>query len=129
MHTLKIGPWVDLPITKKLNLNLGLGYCAVFADAELQMTETLNVTTADPSFVIPPEKQPPTGPFRAARRQWRPGWYGQARFEYEFNPRWGAFVGGEFQHNSNLIFGGGGREVSIQMGSGIGATAGVRFSF
>jgi hypothetical protein len=122
INTLKIGPWIDLPLAKKINLHVGVGYAAVYAQAEVDATDTLTGVT------LAPDRQPP-GAYHAARRNWEPGFFGSALLEYEFTDRWGAYLGVDFQHNSNLEFDAVGRRYEVEMGSVYGATAGVRFSF
>ena len=122
LNAFKLGPWIDLPLTSKLNLHIGAGYCAVFAQADIDANDTLTGVT------LGPDRQPP-GAYHAAKRNWEPGMYGQLRLEYEFTERWGAYLGADFQHNQNLSFETAGRKFDIQMGSAFGASAGVRFSF
>ena len=122
LSAFKLGPWIDLPLTSKLNLHVGAGYCAVFAQAEIDANDTLT------GVALGPNRQPP-GAYHAAKRNWEPGLYGQVRLEYEFSDRWGAYLGADFQHNNNLSFETAGRKFDVQMGSAFGASAGVRFSF
>jgi hypothetical protein len=121
-HTLKFGPWFDFPITDRFTVGVGLGYCTVFADAELSVNETTTYQGA-----LAGESVSFSG--RAPRRDWRAGWYAQARVDFAIKPWLGVFGGIDLQSNQNLRFQAFDREAEIKLGTVFGASAGVRLSF
>ena len=124
LHTAKLGPWFELPITDRLTVNLSAGFCTVLAQADLQFSETSTFT--DPALAA---AAPAALAARATRHDWRPGFYAQATLNYNFTERWSAFGGLQFQSNPDLKFSTLDRGVEIKLGSVLGATAGVQFSF
>jgi hypothetical protein len=124
LHSIKLGPWVELPLTDRLSLGFGAGFCTVFAQADLSFRETTTFTNpalagAAPGLLVG----------EASRQDWRPGFYAQMHLDYAFTPSWSAFGGIDFQANPDLKFASQGRGVDIKLGSVFGATAGVQFSF
>ncbi len=128
LHTVKLGPWVDLPMTDKITLGLGIGFCSVFAQADLAFQESLTFSGVNSADLNEAARQS-TRVAAASRQDWCPGFYGQARISYAFNPRWSAFGGVDLQANRDLKFSSQDRGVAIELGSIFGASAGVQFSF
>lgn len=125
LHTVKFGPWVELPLTDRLTLGLGAGYCAVYAQADLQFTESTTFAGNPAEFATATESLA----VRATREDWRQGFYARALVDFAITPRWSVFGGGDIQSNSDLNFSAQGRGASVQLGSVFGAVAGVQFKF
>jgi len=125
LHAAKFGPWVELPVTDRLTVGLGAGYCAVYAQADLQFTEATAFTGNPAEFAAATENLA----VRATRDDWRPGFYARALVDFAITPRWSVFGGGDIQSNSDLNFTAQGRGASVQLGSVFGAIAGVQFKF
>lgn len=125
LHTAKFGPWVELPVTDRLTVGLGAGYCTVYAQADLRFTESTTFTGNPAEFGVATENLS----VQAARDDWRPGFYARALVDFAITPRWSVFAGGDIQSNSDLRFTAQGRGASVQLGSVFGAVAGVQFKF
>jgi hypothetical protein len=121
LHTLKVGPWMQVPLTKHFLVGFSLGVSSIYASSDLTFTETYSYAEGIPS--------PAPTTIRLTRNDWRVGAYTQARLEYEFNRHWGAYVGADLQYNPNMKFGGSGREATLKFEGTYGATAGVSFRF
>jgi len=122
LHTLKIGPWMEVPLTKHFVAGVSFGLASIYATADLEFTEA----TAYAGGAIP---SMPISATRVSRSDWRPGAYLQLRLAYEFNRHFGVFVGTDFQYNRDMVFGGGGREATLQFEATYGATLGASFRF
>jgi hypothetical protein len=124
LHSAKLGPWVELPLTERLTLTASAGFCTVLAQADLTFTESSSFT--DPALAA---AAPGSIVGDASRHDWRPGFYVQTSLDYRITERWSAFGGIQLQSNPDLKFSTLDRGVEIQLGSVFGATAGVQFSF
>lgn len=124
IHSVKLGPWVELPLTDRLTLGFGAGFCTVLAQADLSFRETS--TFANPGLAA---AAPAILDGTVTRQDWRPGFYAQLHLDYAFTPSWTVFGGIDLQSNPDLKFSTQGRGVDLKLGSVLGATAGVQFSF
>jgi hypothetical protein len=114
-----------LPITDRLTVGLGAGYCAIYAQADLRFSESTTFTGNPAEFGVASQSLS----VNASREDWRPGMYARAVVDFAITPRWSVFAGGDIQSNSDLNFSTQGRGASIQLGSVFGAMAGVQFKF
>lgn len=121
VHTFKVGPYFEVPLSRRWIVGLSFGYCTVLPDAEFQYRDV----TTFPGTGIPDIREERT----ARRSDWQPGGYAELRAIFEINRRFALYVAGEFQYNEDLRFGAGGREAVIGMGGVYGATGGLRISF
>lgn len=122
LHTVKIGPWMQVPLSKHFLVGFSLGVASIYASADLKFTET---------YLYGPGGVPAPAPVttQVSRNDWRLGAYSQVRLDYEFNRHWGVYIGGDFQWNPNMKFEGGGREATLKFEGTYGGTAGVSFRF
>lgn len=121
LHTLKLGPYFEIPLSPRWVAGISFGYCTVLPDAELRFTEV----TEFPGTTIPGSQAT-----RVVRRSdWQPGAYLELRAQYDVTRRLAVFVSGEFLYNENLIFGAGGREVELNLGGIYGGSIGARWKF
>ena len=121
LHTMKLGPYLEVPLGRNFLAGFSLGYCSVLPDAQLRIQET--TTYAGTSVA------PTTVDQTVRRSDWKPGMYAELRLQYEINRRLSVFVGGEFQMNGDIRMGAAGRSVRVEMGTIYGGTAGVRYLF
>lgn len=121
LHTLKFGPYFELPLSSRWVVGMSFGYCTVLPDAEFRISES----TRFPGTAIPGSSLERT----VRRSDWQPGGYAEIRLNFELTRSIGLYLAGEFQHNENLQFGGFGREAQVKMGAIYGASAGVRLAF
>lgn len=148
IHTLRFGPYVELPLTKKFTLGFGVGYATVMPDTSVTIREYTNYRTsggggsgssgggraagrADTGGApgLPTSIPDSAVEVDSGRSDWQPGGYVQVRAQYDFTRNIGVFVGAEFMYNETMRFQAAGREVSIELGGTYGATGGVRLSF
>ena len=122
IHTMKLGFWIAYPLTERLNLSGSLGYSSIFADTELNYTESVAYT--DPRI---PDVAP--HPQSLGSHDWRSGMYMETRLEYSFSDRLAGYMGGEFQFNEDQDFSGHGREVTLDFGAQFSISAGLGFRF
>jgi len=125
LHTAKFGPWVELPVTDRLTLGLGAGYCTLYGQADLSFNESTTFTGNPAAFGAASQ----TLSVNTSRDDWRPGFYARALVDFAITPSWSVFAGGDIQSNSDLNFSSQGRGAQIQLGSVFGALAGVQFKF
>lgn len=121
IHTFKLGPYFELPLSRRWVVGLSFGYCTVLPDSEF----TIDEVTSYPGTDIPGSAVKRT----IRRSDWQPGGYAELRVNFEINRRVGVYVAGEFQYNEDLEFGGAGRTARVDLGGIYGASAGVRLSF
>lgn len=147
IHTLKFGPYVELPMGKKFSLGFGLGYATVMPDTDLTIREYTSYGPATGGGTGPsggrgagrsdasgapdlPTSIPDSSvEVDSGRSDWQPGGYVQLRAEYDFTRNIGVFVAAEFLYNESMRFQAGGREATIELGGTYGATGGLRLSF
>jgi hypothetical protein len=125
LHSIKLGPWVELPVTDRLTVGLGAGFCTMYAQADLRFSESTTFTGNPAEFGVASENLSVS----ATREDWRPGMYARALVDFAITPNWSVFAGGDIQSNSDLNFSAQGRGASVQLGSVFGAMAGVQFKF
>lgn len=121
IHTFKLGPYFEMPLSRRWVVGLSFGYCTVLPDSEF----TIDEMTSYPGTDIPGSTVKKT----IRRSDWQPGGYAELRVNFEINRRVGVYVAGEFQYNEDLEFGGEGRTARVDLGGIYGASAGIRLSF
>lgn len=126
IHSLKIGPWVDLPLSDRFSVGFGAGFCTVLAQADFTFQESTTFSGANAAAFANATQNLN---LNVKRHDWRPGFYASARMNYMFTERWTAFGGVDIQSNSDLEFSAQGRGVKLGLGTVFGASAGVQFSF
>jgi hypothetical protein len=121
-HELRLGPTLEIDLTKRLSVSAGFGYSAVYADASLDYNESILFN--NPAFTS-------VGPHSATinKTEWRPGVYGNLLLNFRITKLIGVFAGGDYRYNEALNFGDAGHNVKMDLGSTIGAKGGISFSF
>lgn len=122
LHTLRVGPWMQVPLSKHFLVGFSLGIASIYASADMKFTET---------YLYGPGGVPAPAPIttQVSRNDWRVGAFTQVRLDYEFNRHWGVYIGADIQWNPNMKFDGGGREATLKFQGTYGGTAGVSFRF
>ncbi len=118
---LKAGAFLDLPITKRVSVQVGGGVAALYGQADLRFEEQIAYTEG---FAPPPLI---TGDYDNS--EWLIGFYGQATLSYAVSKTVQIFAGGQYQQLGDITTGGGGREATLDFGGCMEAVAGVRFTF
>ena len=122
LYNLKIGIWFDMPLTQKLHFGWSAGFSSLYAESSYQFTES--VALANPG--VPTLTDVDT---TVSGRNWLQGGYIQLRLQYEFNDKWSAYVGADYQYNAKFNFSGAGRDVNLDFTKLLGASVGVQFNW
>lgn len=122
LHVVKLGLWLEAPITEKVSASLSLGYCSVFADTHLSFRESTTIADSTIPAIA-------TQNVSLNESNWQGGFYGQLRGTWQFSKFVGAYVAGDFQYNNKFHFAGAGREVSLDFKDTYGASLGLIFSW
>jgi hypothetical protein len=117
----RIGPSIEIDLTKRFSLGLGAGYSSVYARASLKYNETTTFADATVPTI--------NSTVDMTRGEWEPGLYFEIIGNYQFTQHLGAFLGGDFQHNNALHFGDTAHQVNIDLGSTYAAKAGLTIRF
>lgn len=115
----RLGPWVEIPLTKKLSWTFGLGLSAVHVDGSFSFAEQISVGGVPQPLV--------TG--NVDRADWKTGFYIDTKLNWNLNPEWSVFAGVQYQYLGTFKIDALGRQGQIGLESAIGITAGVGFSF
>ncbi len=115
----RIGPWIEIPLTRKLSLSMGFGLSAVHVDGSFSFAEQVSVAGV-PQAVV-------SG--KVDRADWKSGFYVDTRLHWNLNPEWSVFAGLQYQHLGTFKIDALGRQGRIGLESALGITAGVGFSF
>ncbi len=115
----RVGPWIEIPLSRKLTLSAGLGLSAVHVDGTFSFVEQLTLGVGAPTVVST----------SVDRADWKSGFYIDSRLNWNLNAEWSVFVGAQFQHLGTFRIDALGRQGKIGLESAIGFTAGVGFNF
>jgi hypothetical protein len=122
LHNMKLGLWLDVPLSKRFLAGVSVGYSALYADTQLTFTE--NTTYADGGI-------PVTGPVtrKIGGRDWNPGGYAELRLSYQITSHIAAYVDGDYQYNGRFNFSGAGRDVELNFTSLFSVGLGASYTF
>ncbi len=122
LHLVKIGLWMELPLTQTLAAALSLGYSSVYADTQFDFREA--ITIADAGI-------PALGVTDASigASEWQGGFYAELRGTWQFSKYVGAYVAGNYLYNSGFSFHDAGRQVSLDFDSSFSTSLGLVFSW
>ncbi len=116
-HNFRFGPFFSVDLTKRLGVELGLGYQSLYASATVDYLETSAYTPTPATISVHESK-------------WRVGFYAELLGYYQITSHLSVFVGGDFQYNDDLVFNDAYRhEFTIQLGSTYAAKGGLTYSF
>jgi hypothetical protein len=123
-HTLRLGPWIEVPLSGRVNLALSLGYATIYTSSHLTLNET--TTLADPGAQ---GFAPATLGSTYLRTHWSPGAYAQLRLTYRLTKHIGVYVGGDFQYNTGVTVNAPDRQARFDFSSNYGGVLGVTYGF
>ncbi len=122
LHMLKVGVWLELPLTQTISTSLSLGYSSVFADTRFDYRESISIANAGiPALGVTDESLEASG--------WEGGFYAELRATWQFSKYFGAYIAGDYLYNSEFSFTEAGREVSLDFQSSYSASLGLIFSW
>jgi hypothetical protein len=87
VYTLRLGPYVEVPLAKKLSLFLGAGLTLALGDTDFSYHETVTIEGAGSV----------THSSSGSQTDFLVGGYGSGTLSYAFTPRFSLFAGGQFQ--------------------------------
>lgn len=118
---LKAGPFIEIPLARRLNFNLSAGGALLVAITDFSFTETVAVTG------LPGASLSQAG--ADSETQFVPGAYAQASFSYNLTDFLGVYLGGQYQYVSDVTFGTGGKEATVDFSNAFELVFGLRTSF
>jgi len=121
LYGVKVGPFLEVPLFKRVSLQLGAGLALLNAEADLIFGDQVTVGGSGGSPALWADKY--------TKSEWIVGAYGRATVAYAFSDAISLFLGAQYEHLGNLEVRGPGRQATLELGSTIEAMAGIRFSF
>ncbi len=121
VYGLKVGPFMEVPIIKRLTLQLSAGVAAVNAEGDFAFNETLSAAVAGG----PPQAR--IAKFSSSA--WLIGFYGNCNLAFAINDTMSVFAGGQYQNLGDMTIQGGGKAATINLGQDIEGVVGLRFTF
>ncbi len=121
VYGFKLGPYAEVPIYKRLSLELGAGAAAVIANTELSYTETVNVPAGVNTMLLRSKT--------INHSDYLFGFYGTGSLAYEVGNDIRIFVGGQYQHLGNATVTGGSKEATLKLGGTLEAVVGISIGF
>lgn len=123
VYGLRLGPFVELPIVGRFNLQVSAGAAMMYANTSMRFTETLSFNDSEAG--LPPvssEQDYSEGEFLF-------GFYGRALAGYDLNPSLRVFLGIEYMSLGETTVTGGGKEATLQLENAFQGVAGVQLLF
>jgi len=122
LHLVKLGAWLEVPVTEKISASLSLGYSAVLADTTFTFREAITIANAGiPALGVTD--------ISTGASEWQSGFYGQLRATWQFSHRIGAYVAGDYLYHSGFNFRDAGREVRLDFHSNFSASVGLVYGW
>lgn len=123
VYGLRLGPFLEVPIANRFNLQFSAGAALMYANTTLKFTETLSFESSQ--IGLPPvtrEQSFSEGEFLF-------GFYGRALASYDLNPSLRLFVGAEYMFLGDTSVTGGGKEATLKLDSALQGVIGVQLLF
>lgn len=115
----KLGPWLELPLTKRLSLHGGAGVALAVESSTFRFNETTSI--AGVGMV----NQRGSGSATEAIV----GAYAEIGLQFSLTQHWGLFVSGEFQNLDSFSQTVGGHKATLDLGETYSVLTGLSFSF
>jgi len=123
VYGLKVGPFAEVPLSKRLTIALGGGLAALNSDVKLSYTETVTLPSD------PDKSPPPVRSASASHGKWMVGFYGNASLAFALTDNSSVFLGGQYHHLDDLNLRAGTKSAVIGLGQVLEVTGGLRFTF
>ncbi len=111
---MRIGPYIDLPLSEKWMVTLNGGFALVAVNSDFKFSEALLGRSARGSD---------------SATELLPGGYVGANVSYEVTPSTRLFAGAEYQHVGDFTQDAGGRRAELDLGNSVFVKMGITFSF
>ncbi len=120
VYGFKLGPFLEIPVSDKVSLEVAGGFAAALVDSDWRVSET--VTHLGNNRVL----QTYSGDNSDA--EWVFGFHARGMVLVDFYREMRLFVGMQYQYLQDVEAGGNGKSVTLRLGNGFEAVAGVRIS-
>ena len=114
----RLGPYLEIPVTKNFNASVSAGLAGAFLDVDASWNETLSVGTT---------QYPLSGGGRDHNRRF--GYYFAGNVDYQFAKDWSVVGGVQYQSLANYKEPISGRTVEIDLSKAIFVTLGLSYRF
>jgi hypothetical protein len=118
MWGFRLGPYAEIPLTKRINASLSGGFAGAWLDVDASWNETLSVGAVQYPF---------SGHGHDSALRF--GYYLAANAEYQFNEDWSLVGGVQYQSLSDYQKAIAGRDVEINLRNSIFVTLGLSYRF
>lgn len=115
LYGFKLGPFVEFPLSDKVNLQVRGGFASILADSEFSFRETVS-TGATRTGSIDKDK-------------WLFGGYAEAQISVDLSKHWQWFLSGGYQNVGDYSLGVGGKSVNVKMDGIFSLMTGFSFTF
>jgi hypothetical protein len=125
IFSLRLGPYLDMPLNQRLTFSLSAGLVLLQVLSDFKFSETV---TLDPTIVLadlPPEQHRGSG----SKDDLLVGGYIAGNFSYAINENWKVFAGAQFQHAGEYSHTQSGKKAFLNLGESIFVPIGMSFSF
>ena len=119
LFSFRVGPYVDIPLSKSILFTLGWGVALVYVHSDFSYYET--VTTAGVGSV---EHQA-----SGSADDWLPGWYVAGNLSLALSESWSVFAGAQFEDVGHYTHNLKGKQATLDLSRCIYVTVGVSHSF
>jgi hypothetical protein len=122
LHTFRVGPVLEVELTRKLGLAFGAGYSSVYTQVDYESVETVSFSRPGFRPAIVSRYDPDHG-------DWRLGAYAELRLNYYVNRLLGFYVGGDVQYNDDFSYTKQRHRIELELGMTYAAKAGILVRF
>jgi hypothetical protein len=125
LFTLRLGPYVEIPLYKKLSLNLGGGLTLAVADTKFSFNEI--VTISDPLYDINLTSAPRSG--SGSQTDFLVGGYAGGSVSYAFSEKVRVFIGAIFQAAGQAVNDQNGKQSVLNLDKALMFSIGANYAF
>lgn len=118
---LKLGPFIEFPITRRLQFNLSGGGVVLAAISDFSYAETVSVTGLSTDALAQSDSHSET--------EFVGGAYAEASFSYAITEFLSVYLGGQYQYIGDVTFGAQGKEATVDFSNALDMVFGLRTSF
>jgi hypothetical protein len=125
LFTLRLGPYVEIPLYKKLSLNLGGGLTLAVADTKFSFNEIVSIS--DPLYGINLTSAPRSG--SGSQTDFLVGGYAGGSVSYAFSEKVRVFIGAIFQAAGQSVNDQNGKQSVLNLDKALMFSIGANYSF
>jgi hypothetical protein len=119
IYLIRLGPYLEVPVTEKFAVFFNAGLSLAIGDTTFSYNETVDYSGGTRA----------TRSDSGSQLDLLVGFYAGGGLSYQFNDKWGAFAGAQFQTAGRSINEAGGKQSVLDMGETIVVTVGVSRSW